>query len=479
MNGVSLFSAQALEAITARNARRITVSKSFPLVGLLLTAGILAPNTAQALPSFAIQTDQPCSACHVGSFGPQLKPFGRDFKLYGYTPVDDEKKYAQSTHVPVALYLRQSFTNTKKNQPAGQNPEALYGNSNNDNFALDELSGWIAGRVNSTTGVYIEGSYDGVGGQLHLDNAEARHIHEGSIFGTDYVAGITVSDAPTVTDLWNSTPTWGFPFNSTKIAAGPAASTLIDGGLSQTVVGAGAYVMWNDWVYAEFNGYKGLSHNGLNMVGTTPATGQDQYDGLIPYWRLALQHELVKNHYFELGTYGLDAKVYPQDDHTSAFKDHITDVAFDANYQWLGGGNDHFVSAHSTYIHENRDLKASNFLTNSTNLRDTLNTFRAEVSYSYQDTYTPTVQYFHTWGSADANLWSTGANGSPNSDGFLFELALVPFDKPGSPTSSWVAYNTRLELQYTAYTKFDGTRSGASGHNTIFLDLGIIFAPKW
>src|SRR5271168_24958 len=46
-----------------------------------LTIGYAPP--AQALPSFARQTGQPCGTCHT-SF-PGLTPFGRRFKLLGYT----------------------------------------------------------------------------------------------------------------------------------------------------------------------------------------------------------------------------------------------------------------------------------------------------------------------------------------------------------------------------------------------------------
>ena len=453
-------------------SEKLGLAKLFLLLSLVMATGVILPGTAQALPSFAVQTDQPCSACHVGSFGPQLKPFGRDFKLYGYTASD-----GKDHGVPIALYLRQSFTNTDKGQtppPANR----VYGADANNNFALDEASGWIAGRVNDTTGVYIEGSFDGVGGQAHLDNADARKIHEGKVFGYDYVGGITINDSPTVSDIWNSTPVWGFPFNSSKLATGPAASTLLDSGaLGSAVGGLGAYVMVNDWVYLEFDGYKPLSRDGLNIVGTTPVTGVDRFAGEMPYWRAAIQHELVKNHYFQIGTYGISGDVYPNDDHTTGAKNHITDMALDANYQWLGGGNDHFVSAHSTFIHEDLHLGANNLLS-TTNPNDRLNTYRAEVSYSYKDTYTPTLQYFRTWGTTDANQWGT-PNGSPNSEGFVMELAYVPFGKPDSPAMSWFAYNTRLELQYTAYTQFDGSRSGASNHNTIFLDLGIILSPKW
>jgi hypothetical protein len=38
---------------------------------------------AQALPSFARQTGQPCGTCHTDF--PALTPYGRRFKLLGYT----------------------------------------------------------------------------------------------------------------------------------------------------------------------------------------------------------------------------------------------------------------------------------------------------------------------------------------------------------------------------------------------------------
>jgi hypothetical protein len=53
------------------------------IVGLagLLTIGFAPP--AKALSSFARQTGQPCGTCH--SDFPALTPFGRRFKLLGYT----------------------------------------------------------------------------------------------------------------------------------------------------------------------------------------------------------------------------------------------------------------------------------------------------------------------------------------------------------------------------------------------------------
>jgi hypothetical protein len=53
----------------------------------LLRAGASPDDDAPAyagVPSFAARTGQPCSACHIGGFGPQLTPLRRAFKI-GYT----------------------------------------------------------------------------------------------------------------------------------------------------------------------------------------------------------------------------------------------------------------------------------------------------------------------------------------------------------------------------------------------------------
>src|SRR5947209_20100502 len=71
---------------------------------------ICAP-AARAVPSFAAQTGQPCNACHVGGLGPQLTPFGRDFKLRGYT------SRAVKYNIPIAAFVNASYTSTAKAQP--------------------------------------------------------------------------------------------------------------------------------------------------------------------------------------------------------------------------------------------------------------------------------------------------------------------------------------------------------------------------
>src|SRR5581483_6273750 len=88
---------------------------------LIAAATITSPRPARAVPAFAQQTGQPCKACHVGGFGPELTPFGREFKLGGYT---------LRTHasVPFAAMAITSFTHSRTDQ--NPVPEHLARNDN-------------------------------------------------------------------------------------------------------------------------------------------------------------------------------------------------------------------------------------------------------------------------------------------------------------------------------------------------------------
>ena len=70
--------------LAKRIRRRLAagVANACALVPLLLA---LAPQQAQALPAFARQTGQNCVACHAGGQFPELTPYGRLFKMTGYT----------------------------------------------------------------------------------------------------------------------------------------------------------------------------------------------------------------------------------------------------------------------------------------------------------------------------------------------------------------------------------------------------------
>jgi hypothetical protein len=425
----------------------------------LATALLLWPLAAGAVPSFAEQTGQPCAACHVGAFGPQLKQFGRDFKLNAYTATDGKDHFP-----PLAVSTQLSFTRTIAAQPAAPAP----GFAPNDNFAFDQTSLYYAGKIAKNAGGFVQVTYDGVAKQLHVDNTDVRYAHDGELFDEDIVWGVTANNSPTVSDLWNSTPAWGFPYNRSKLAPAPMAATMIDGGLGQRVAGGGAYIMWNDLVYAEFDLYRGLGYDVLNATGIVPVAGTDKTVGPIPYWRLALQKDIGR-HYFEFGTYGLSASVLPGGVQVPGATDWFADNALDANYQFVFNPRNvtsDVISAHATLIHEDASLKASQTAVGAAPSHG-LDTFRADLSYSIGATVTPSIQYFQTNGTNESAYWGT-PNGSPNSSGMIMELAYVPWGKP----DSWISRgNVRFAVQYVSYFRFDGATRNASVNDALYFSV--------
>ena len=69
----------------------------------------LSGKPANALPLYARQTGQPCAACHTAF--PELTPFGRRFKLTGYTLDGGDSS------LPFSVLLEPAFTHTDASQP--------------------------------------------------------------------------------------------------------------------------------------------------------------------------------------------------------------------------------------------------------------------------------------------------------------------------------------------------------------------------
>jgi len=430
----------------------------------MVAIGVLCASPANALPSFAMQTDQPCSACHVGAYGPRLTQFGRDFKLYGYV-ANDTKEHT----LPISVMGEFSFTHIDKDQVA----KAL--NNSNDNAAVDAISLFYAGKLFNKVGAFIEVAYDAVEKSLHWEDFDIRYAKEFKVFNSDAVIGATVNNSPSIGDLWDTKPAWSFPFVESSYQTSPSAEFIVDK-LPSTVFGAGGYAMFDDTIYVELDLYGGLSHGVLRALGTEPLNGADSLDGPTVYWRANWQREWEEGrHYVSLGTLGSHTDVYPGG--VQGFgSDAYTDVGFDATYQWTAKpelSTSDRLSVHLLFLQEAADLNASHLLA-GTRPTASLTTTRAEVAYSFGATYTPTVQYFQTHGSTDLAFWQT-PNGDPGSNGWIFEMDYVPWGKPDAPLS-WL--NGRFALQYTSYDKFDGARAGASDNNTLILSLNLALAAN-
>src|SRR5258706_2511653 len=210
--------------------------------------GLLAWNivAANAVPSFAGQTGQRCSACHVGGLGPQLTHFGRLFKLGGYT-----LRAGDNFTLPLAGMIVASFLHTQKDQPSP--PASHYGV--NDNFALDQASIFLAGGFGSHFGAFSQFTYDGVGRAFAWDQLDVRATMHQMIAGSDVLMGVDLNNSPGVQDVWNTLPSWGFPFTSSKLAPAPGATPVISGALAQRVLGSSVFAWWNSELYTEAGVY--------------------------------------------------------------------------------------------------------------------------------------------------------------------------------------------------------------------------------
>ncbi|NJD05810.1 MAG: cytochrome C [Methylococcaceae bacterium] len=430
-----------------------------------LSAVLLVP-AAHAVPSFSRQTGASCNMCHTNSFGPNLTPYGRDFKLRGYS--DGENA---SGLPPLSGMIMGSFTNTQK----GQDPQVMGGQrySRNNNFTLDQASLFYGGRIWDKLGALSQLTYDGLEDRIALDNTDIRYARDQELAGLDLVYGVSLNNSPTVQDLWNTTPAWGFPYAGSPLAPAPGAAPLIDGGLGATQVGGATfYTMINQWLYVEGGAYTTFARNFQQAMGAW-SPDQAVIDGGAPYWRFALQHDFG-GHYVSVGHYGLRANVFPGGDR-SAGTDRYTDLAFDATYQYLGN-LEHIFELKTTYIREGQELFASRRLGVTALSDNQLNAFKINGAYTYDQTYSLNLGYNRTTGTRNLGLYAPpdyAVSARPDSEYFTAELDYVPFGKSTSPLQPWL--NLRLGLQYVAYNKFNGTAHHAGEANTLLLNGWLAF----
>ena len=422
----------------ARLARRLALGTA--LAGL--TAG-----GAAAVPAFAVQTGQPCQACHVGGFGPQLTPFGRDFKLRGYTI------RTNSFNIPLSAMAVASYVRTQTDQPGP--PANHY--ADNNNVSLDQASLFLAGGVGSHFGALVQATYDGVARAFHWDNLDVRATTTAKIKGADMVLGLSLNNAPTVQDPYNTLAAWGYPYTNSSLAPSPAAAPLI-GSLAQTTLGLTGYAWINSLFYVEGGGYQSPGAGFLTHAGVDP-TDPGNIKGTAPYGRIAFNKNFGQQN-FEFGAFGLAADIYPGHDETTGLTDHYTDIGLDAAYQLFASRKDAFT-VNARYTHEDQGLDASQALGLATNGRDTLEDLRFDASYYWRSIIGVTVGAFDTWGSADPLLYAGNATPRPDSSGFLFQVDGTPFGGAGSPLGP--RFNMRVGAQYTAYTRFDGASQNYDG----------------
>ena len=448
-------------------------------VAFLCTALPSAP--AHALPTFARQTGQNCVACHAGGQYPELTPYGRLFKLTGYTIGERTLPFAA-----MAVVSDSHVANTSKSD----DPRADF--QKNDALIFATASGFVAGKVTDNIGAFLQVTYDNYAtqsddGKFHghtsADNMDIRYADRLISPTNDLIFGVTANNNPSVADPWNSAAAW---MQYVPVPS-PTSSSFIDGNTPYPGIAAGgniaglaAYAYWNQLLYVELGGYRTASGIASFMSAGVPKDEKTRLQGTNPYWRVTLSREWGA-HSLMIGTSGMVADVYddPLDTSDPNSVHHFRDIGIDSQYQYLL--DPHAVTVQLAYMRDSHrypyflaDQPVTDIDGNplpNTNTRDKTNVFRAKGSYIYQAKYGASMAFFNQTGTTNSALYDPtrvygNISGNPAIRGWTSEIFYTP-----------VQY-LRIGLQYTMYDRYngaarnyDGAGRNAGDNNSLFLYL--------
>jgi hypothetical protein len=470
-------------------SREIRLHRWWNLVAVALAGVSLlgaAPN-ALAVPSFARQTGMACEACHT--VYPELTHFGRVFKANGYTLTNlkqvrgvsgkKEELLALSQTPPLSIMVQISDTQLKTAIPDVSNPAAP-GLAQNGTAGFPQQVGlFYAGKIAPNFGAFLQLTYSNSSGTISIDNTDLRFADVMLLpDNSPLIYGVSLNNNPTVQDLWNSTPAFGYPYTSSNATVSPLANPAINGTFAQSVAGLSGYVFWNESVYGELGAYRSAKQGATNALtgaaGPLDGTASNVIQGLAPYWRFAYERNWGR-HSIEAGLYGAEFKLLPgAGAPLTGPENRFNDVAEDLQYQFVS--DEQQVSLLATRIHESMTLDASFASGATANPSDNLTAIRASATYYYRRKIGGTLSYFSTTGSTDTGLYPAAvaggpgvvnsANGSPDTRGVTAEVNYLP----------WL--NVKLTAEYTWYSKFngagtnyDGVGRNASDNNALYLIL--------
>src|ERR1035437_2669949 len=225
--------------------------------GLMLIFVTLAPLDAQALPAFARQTGQNCVACHAGGQFPELTPYGRMFKMTGYT------MGARALPLSVMGVVNAAkVSNTSKSD----DPATDFQRNGNPVFSSGSL--FIAGMVTDNIGLFSQITYDNYAvvntnsdfsGHSQADNFDLRYADRFLDTNRDLIVGVSLNNNPSVSDPWNTAAAWMqyVPAASLSSHQFADANTPFPGyGSGGNIAGASAYMLWNKRLYGEMGTYR-------------------------------------------------------------------------------------------------------------------------------------------------------------------------------------------------------------------------------
>lgn len=428
---------------------------------------------AKAVPSYARQTGMPCEVCHT--VFPELTPFGRLFKLNGYTltglrQIESQQGQALKINAspPLSAMIQIALNHEGKRAPTKQN--------NNVEFPR-QLSLFYAGEISPHMGTFLQLTYEqkDAGSSFTWDNTDIRYANHFMLWGQDQIYGLSLNNNPTVEDVWNDTPAWGYPWIHSgekpydRLANGaPAAPDSMLDSVGGNVAGLGAYTLINNTWYADVSFYRTAMQGALTEpVAAGSASGQladtlDSINGVAPYWRLAWQHQF-NDSYLEIGTFGMQTQgidVFNQ-------VDTYTDIGLDTQYE-LPVGPD-LLALHASYLTEHQGYSAalaqSGLAGAPVNGSDHLRDAHADGVWHFDHRAEIALAYDNWSGTHDTGLyaWSNSADGSPDTAYWTAEAAYLPWE------------NTKFGIQYRAYTKYVGSTTSLANDNYALLYAWLVW----
>jgi hypothetical protein len=430
--------------------------KRIHLAAIFLTAlGLLNALPTHALPAFARQTGQNCVACHAGGQFPELTPYGRLFKLTGYT--------IGKRNIPLSAMAVVSYT--KSSNPTS---DAAFAK---DAVALFQTGSiFVAGKVTENVGVFAQATYNNYDsqnpdtgkwqGKWSSDNLDLRYADRFIDASQDLIVGLSLNNNPSVADPWSTAPAW-IQYVPTQFGVtGPDAGPIITQ-LGAQVAGIAGYALWNNMVYAELAGYQ--TANGIWSFVSKGIKDADQTKlrGTNPYIRLALTHDWGP-HSAMIGFLAMNAKIYPDNLNPLGPTTQYRDRGVDAQYQYLL--DPHTVTAQLSYIKES--IGSGDQTGIASNPENRLRQLRMKASYVYQAKYGGSLGYLSTTGTSDTTLYPDVAS-NPDTRAWVPELFWTPMQ------------NLRLGAQFYAFTRFHGATSNYDGAGRNPQDNNTLFVYLW
>lgn len=446
---------------------------------------VLRPSPAYALPSFTGQTGAPCSACHVGGFGPYLTPFGIYFKATGYTLGGGTGVWA---HIPFNYQPGDiSYTNLATNRPT-----VPAGWTSTNNWTSPGCSSFVVAGGHSWDGKF------GVGGigKIFINQTNAFVTQSGTIASLGpsdlkftkpltmgshtVILGFDVNNEATLSDPYDnnlySYYGQGLALEGPTNALSPSGSPKISS-VVKNYYGFMLSAFIDNAIFAEVGVYNTMTATESTAIGGSAPT---QYiAGGAPYLRFAWQHQWANN-FLEVGGLFMDIPFQQISGiaNPSAENEYV-DWGLDAMYQ-RQFGKDLFVIS-TNYLCETQNLNASFPAGKVSNPNDTLQQFRIMGTYAWNGTAEALLAYIQTWGSTDAKLYPAAAlTGSaahnPDAQTIIAQVDWAPWGNATEGDAGYPWLNVRVGVQYRYYlqfnggtTNYDGSGRNASDNNTLLL----------